>query len=66
MVHQWNTYVDTTTANRHHPGESVFRQCLQWLQFYFSARLLVICCISQYLLCYRSLTMRILKMNEKY
>ncbi len=25
MIHRSDTYVDTTTANRHHPGESVFR-----------------------------------------
>ena len=25
IVHHADTYVDTTTANRHHPGESVFR-----------------------------------------
>jgi sterol desaturase/sphingolipid hydroxylase (fatty acid hydroxylase superfamily) len=25
MVHHADTYVDATTANRHHPGESVFR-----------------------------------------
>lgn len=25
MVHHSDTHVDTTTANRHHPGESVFR-----------------------------------------
>ena len=25
MVHHADTYVDTTTANRHHPGESIFR-----------------------------------------
>lgn len=25
LVHHTDTYVDTTTANRHHPGESVFR-----------------------------------------
>ena len=25
MVHHADTYVDTTTENRHHPGESVFR-----------------------------------------
>ena len=25
MIHHSDTYVDTTTANRHHPGESVFR-----------------------------------------
>ena len=25
MVHHEDTHVDTTTANRHHPGESVFR-----------------------------------------
>lgn len=25
MIHHADTYVDTTTANRHHPGESVFR-----------------------------------------
>ncbi len=25
MVHHADTHVDTTTANRHHPGESVFR-----------------------------------------
>jgi sterol desaturase/sphingolipid hydroxylase (fatty acid hydroxylase superfamily) len=25
MVHHADTMVDTTTANRHHPGESVFR-----------------------------------------
>lgn len=25
LVHHADTYVDTTTANRHHPGESVFR-----------------------------------------
>ena len=26
MIHHSDTHVDTTTANRHHPGESVFRQ----------------------------------------
>jgi sterol desaturase/sphingolipid hydroxylase (fatty acid hydroxylase superfamily) len=25
LVHHTDTHVDTTTANRHHPGESVFR-----------------------------------------
>ena len=25
MIHHADTMVDTTTANRHHPGESVFR-----------------------------------------
>jgi sterol desaturase/sphingolipid hydroxylase (fatty acid hydroxylase superfamily) len=25
LVHHSDTYVDTTTANRHHPGESIFR-----------------------------------------
>ena len=25
MIHHSDTHVDTTTANRHHPGESVFR-----------------------------------------
>jgi len=25
MIHHADTHVDTTTANRHHPGESVFR-----------------------------------------
>jgi sterol desaturase/sphingolipid hydroxylase (fatty acid hydroxylase superfamily) len=25
IIHHADTYVDTTTANRHHPGESVFR-----------------------------------------
>ena len=25
MVHHSDTFVDTTTANRHHPGESIFR-----------------------------------------
>ncbi|MFC5410315.1 sterol desaturase family protein [Larkinella bovis] len=25
LIHHTDTYVDTTTANRHHPGESVFR-----------------------------------------
>ena len=25
LVHHSDTYVDTTSANRHHPGESVFR-----------------------------------------
>jgi sterol desaturase/sphingolipid hydroxylase (fatty acid hydroxylase superfamily) len=25
IIHHTDTYVDTTTANRHHPGESVFR-----------------------------------------
>lgn len=25
IVHHADTYVDTTTANRHHPGESIFR-----------------------------------------
>jgi len=25
LIHHADTYVDTTTANRHHPGESVFR-----------------------------------------
>lgn len=27
LVHHTDTHVDTTTANRHHPGESVFRFC---------------------------------------
>ncbi len=25
IIHHTDTYVDTTTANRHHPGESIFR-----------------------------------------
>ncbi len=25
LIHHTDTYVDTTTANRHHPGESIFR-----------------------------------------
>lgn len=25
LIHHADTYVDTTTANRHHPGESIFR-----------------------------------------
>lgn len=31
MVHHSDTYVDTTTANRHHPGESIFRACFTLL-----------------------------------
>jgi sterol desaturase/sphingolipid hydroxylase (fatty acid hydroxylase superfamily) len=31
LVHHTDTWVDTTTANRHHPGESVFRVCFTLL-----------------------------------
>ena len=31
LIHHADTYVDTTTANRHHPGESVFRFIFTWL-----------------------------------
>jgi len=31
LIHHADTYVDTTTANRHHPGESVFRFVFTWL-----------------------------------
>jgi len=31
LVHHADTYVDTTTANRHHPGESIFRFVFTWL-----------------------------------
>lgn len=34
MVHHSDTYVDTTTANRHHPGESVFRAAFTLLAVY--------------------------------
>jgi sterol desaturase/sphingolipid hydroxylase (fatty acid hydroxylase superfamily) len=27
LIHHADTHVDTTTANRHHPGESIFRLC---------------------------------------
>jgi sterol desaturase/sphingolipid hydroxylase (fatty acid hydroxylase superfamily) len=31
LVHHTDTHVDTTTANRHHPGESVFRAVFTFL-----------------------------------
>lgn len=31
LIHHADTFVDTTTANRHHPGESVFRFIFTWL-----------------------------------
>ncbi len=31
LIHHADTHVDTTTANRHHPGESVFRFFFTWL-----------------------------------
>jgi sterol desaturase/sphingolipid hydroxylase (fatty acid hydroxylase superfamily) len=34
MIHHSDTYVDTTTANRHHPGESVFRAIFTLLAVY--------------------------------
>lgn len=34
MVHHSDTHVDTTTANRHHPGESVFRATFTLLAVY--------------------------------
>ena len=34
MIHHSDTHVDTTTANRHHPGESVFRASFTLLAFY--------------------------------
>ena len=36
MVHHADTYVDTTTANRHHPGESVFRAVFTILAVFIS------------------------------
>lgn len=30
LIHHADMYVDTTTANRHHPGESVFRFIFTW------------------------------------
>jgi len=29
LIHHSDTWVDTTTANRHHPGESIFRALFQ-------------------------------------
>jgi len=31
IIHHSDMHVDTTTANRHHPGESVFRAAFTWL-----------------------------------
>lgn len=31
LIHHADTFVDTTTANRHHPGESIFRFFFTWL-----------------------------------
>lgn len=36
MVHHSDTHVDTTTANRHHPGESVFRAVFTILAVFVS------------------------------
>lgn len=36
MVHHADTYVDTTTANRHHPGESVFRAVFTMLAVFIT------------------------------
>ena len=36
MVHHADTHVDTTTANRHHPGESVFRAVFTLLAVFIS------------------------------
>lgn len=35
MVHHADTHVDTTTANRHHPGESVFRAVFAIIAVFF-------------------------------
>ena len=48
LIHHSDTWVDTTTANRHHPGESVFRAVLTlaavavtgaplWLVFFYQS-----------------------------
>lgn len=48
LIHHTDTFVDTTTANRHHPGESVIRFCFtlvavlltgapMWLVFMYQA-----------------------------
>ncbi|MDJ1505565.1 sterol desaturase family protein [Xanthocytophaga agilis] len=36
LIHHTDTYVDTTTANRHHPGESVFRAIFTILAVFIS------------------------------
>jgi sterol desaturase/sphingolipid hydroxylase (fatty acid hydroxylase superfamily) len=36
LIHHSDIYVDTTTANRHHPGESVFRAVFTALAILFS------------------------------
>jgi sterol desaturase/sphingolipid hydroxylase (fatty acid hydroxylase superfamily) len=36
LVHHTDTWVDTTTANRHHPGESVFRAAFTLLAVFVS------------------------------
>ena len=36
LVHHTDTWVDTTTANRHHPGESVFRATFTLLAVFLS------------------------------
>ena len=36
LVHHTDTWVDTTTANRHHPGESVFRATFTLLAVFIS------------------------------
>ncbi len=36
LIHHTDTWVDTTTANRHHPGESVFRAVFTLLAVFIS------------------------------
>lgn len=58
LVHHTDPNVDTTTANRHHPGESVFR-------FLFTAAGVVICGAPIYLvLLYQSLSAALSQFNH--
>lgn len=58
LVHHTDTNVDTTTANRHHPGESVFR-------FVFTTAGVVICGAPIYLIfLYQSLSAALSQFNH--
>lgn len=58
LVHHTDTNVDTTTANRHHPGESVFR-------FVFTTAGVVVCGAPIYLIfLYQSLSAALSQFNH--
>jgi sterol desaturase/sphingolipid hydroxylase (fatty acid hydroxylase superfamily) len=58
LIHHTDTHVDTTTANRHHPGESVFR-------FVFTAAAIMLAGAPVYLIfLYQSLSLVLSQFNH--